>query len=217
VILEEIWEKKELSENKKYIALTFDDWPSKVNTPVLLDILEKNDVKVTFFVLWKNANNFSEIIKQIDEAGHEIWSHSWNHPKLTNLTEEQIKEQVEDTDEVIYNTIWKTPKFFRPPYWEHNKITDEIIDRTILLWNVDSLDWKTKNAKKNIEIVEKNTKKWSIILMHDIHKTTIDSVDWIVKALKNKWFEFVTVSELLNYYQEEDYSHKTCYSGFNCK
>jgi peptidoglycan/xylan/chitin deacetylase (PgdA/CDA1 family) len=165
----------------------------------------------------KNANSFPEIIKQIDEARHEIWSHSWDHPKLTNLNEEQIKKQVKDTDDVIYNTIWKTPKLFRPPYWEHNKITDKIVDRTVLLWSVDSLDWKTRNVKKNIEIIEKNTKEWGIVLMHDIHKTSVDSVDWVIKALKNKWFEFVTVSELLEYYQEGDYSHKICYSGFNCK
>jgi peptidoglycan/xylan/chitin deacetylase (PgdA/CDA1 family) len=221
IISEEIWEKKELSKespkDRKYVALTFDDWPSKTNTPILLDILKENNVKVTFFVLWKNANNFPEIIKQIDEAGHEIWSHSWNHPKLVNLSEEQVRAQVKDTDNVIYNAIWKTPKLFRPPYWEHNKNVDRIIDKTILLWNVDSLDWKTRNVRKNIDIVEKNTIEWSIILMHDIHKTTVDSIDWVIKALKNKWFEFLTVSELLNYYQKEDYSHKVCYSGFNCK
>jgi peptidoglycan/xylan/chitin deacetylase (PgdA/CDA1 family) len=215
IIFEEIWEKK-LSK-WKYIALTFDDWPSSVNTPILLDILRKNNINVTFFVLWKNANNFPEIIKQIDKAWHEIWSHSWDHSKLIDLNEKQLKEQVRNTDELIYNVIWKTPKFFRPPYWEHNKIVDEVIDRTVLLWNVDSLDWKTKNIEKNIEIVEKNTKEWSIILMHDIHKTTVDSIDWVIKALKNKWFKFVTISELLEHYQEGDYSHKICYSGFNCK
>jgi peptidoglycan/xylan/chitin deacetylase (PgdA/CDA1 family) len=86
-----------------------------------------------------------------------------------------------------------------------------------LIWNVDSLDWKTKNVAKNIENVKQDTKEGSIILMHDIHKTTVDSVDEIIKILKSEGFEFVTVSELLAHYQTSDYSHKVCYSGFNCK
>jgi peptidoglycan/xylan/chitin deacetylase (PgdA/CDA1 family) len=86
-----------------------------------------------------------------------------------------------------------------------------------LLWDVDSLDWKTKNVEKNIENVTRDTKEWSIILMHDIHKTSVDSIDTIIKSLKKEWFEFVTVSELLKHYQKEDYSHKSCYSGFNCR
>jgi peptidoglycan/xylan/chitin deacetylase (PgdA/CDA1 family) len=210
-------EAKKLEKGKKYIALTFDDWPNKANTPLLLDILKENNVKATFFVLWKNANYFPDIIKQIDANWHEIWSHSWDHPQLTRLDENEVKTQVQNTDEVIYNTIWKTPRLFRPPYGEHNNDTDEIIDRTILLRSIDSLDWKNKNVEKNIKNVVDSAKEWSIILMHDIHKTTIDSIDQIIKSLKDKWFEFVTTSELLKHYQTEDYSHKSCFSGFNCK
>ncbi|MDR0772646.1 MAG: hypothetical protein LBF15_06790 [Candidatus Peribacteria bacterium] len=80
------------------------------------------------------------------------------------------------------------------------------------MWNVDSLDWKTKDVVKNILNVKRDTKEGSIILMHDIHKTTVDSIDEIIKTLRNEGFEFVTVSELLNRYQEGDYSHKVCYS-----
>jgi peptidoglycan/xylan/chitin deacetylase (PgdA/CDA1 family) len=83
--------------------------------------------------------------------------------------------------------------------------------------NVDPVDWKTKDVMKNIENVRKDTKEGSIILMHDIHETTVDSIDEIIKILREDGFEFVTVSDLLARYQEGDYSHKVCYSGFNCK
>lgn len=219
IIFEEIWAKnykEEFPAWKKYIALTFDDWPSKANTVSLLNILEKHNAKATFFVLGKNASYFPDIIKQIDKAWHEIWSHSWNHPQLTRLTETSIKEQIENTDNIIYETIWKTPRLLRPPYWDTNELVNQIADRTILLWNVDSLDWKNKNVEKNIENIMKDVKEWSIILMHDIHKTTIETMDELISLLKDDWYEFLTVSQLLDHYQKWIYYWKTCSSWLNC-
>ena len=206
-----------LSNDKKYIALTFDDWPSKWNTLRLLDILKENNVRATFFVLWKNASYFPDVLKKMDEYWNEVGSHSWDHPQLTRLKEDEIKTQIFDTDKVIYNAIWKTPKVFRPPYWAHNDLIDKISDRTILLWNVDSLDWKTKSTKKNIENVQKSVKEWSIILMHDIHKSTVDSIQDLILKLKSEGYEFLTVSELLDHYQKSSYLWKVCTSWFNCK
>jgi peptidoglycan/xylan/chitin deacetylase (PgdA/CDA1 family) len=209
---------KEISKDKKYVALTFDDGPSKINTPILLDTLKKHKIKATFFVLWKNASYFPEIIEQENKDWHEIWNHSWSHPQLTRLDENAIKKQIEDTDDKIYEIIWKIPTLFRPPYSSYNETTDKIIDRTIVIWNVDSLDWKNKDVKKNIATIKSEVKEWSIILMHDIHKTTIDSVEWIIKMLKDEWYNFLTVSELLKHYQwDDDYTHKTCFWGFNCR
>ncbi len=201
----------------KYVALTFDDWPSKKLTPKLLRILKKHNIKATFFVLWKNVSYFPEILKQTKKEGHEIWNHSWSHPNLKKVKDDRLKEEIEKTDREIEKAIWERPKFFRPPYWAFDNRVKKAIWRTILMWNVDSRDWKNKNIEKNIESVEKDLKNGSIILFHDIHKESIETIEPLIVKLKKEWYEFLTVSELLQRWQKEDFSKKVCYGEFNCR
>lgn len=211
--------KENISEenSKKYVALTFDDGPSSKTTPLLLDILKENNVKATFFVLWKNVSHFPDILKREYEEWHEIANHTRDHPNLKNLSPENIKKQISATDKQIEETIWIVPTLVRPPYGSHGKWVDEYIWKTLVLWDVDSKDRKNRNVERNLASTLPDVKNWSIILYHDIHKPSVDTIDSLIKELKNRWYEFLTVSELLAKTQTWDISNLVCNSAYNCK
>src|SRR5689334_2700574 len=129
-----------------YIAMTFDDGPSAALTPKLLDILAAHHIKATFFVLGEMVAQHPEILARAAREGHEIASHSWSHPNLAKMAQENVRNQLRRTDDEIKNAIGKRPTLFRPPYgsiterekrWIHDEFGYEII-----LWDVDPLDWK---------------------------------------------------------------------------
>ena len=184
-----------------YIAITFDDGPHGQNTPRLLDILQKRNVKATFFVVGQCAAEFPAIMKRIVTDGHEIANHSWSHPLLTKLGESGVSEQLQRTHDVIIETTGVVPKLMRPPFggftpnqraWANRKWSYKVI-----LWDVDPLDWKVRNAERVEAEILKRTVPGSIVLAHDIHKSTIDAMPSTLDALLAKGFRFVTVSELL--------------------
>lgn len=181
----------------KYIALTFDDGPSKANTPQLLDTLKKYGAKATFYVLGKNTSYFPEIVKRASSEGHEIGSHTWDHPQLTRLSRGQMISQRDRTDAAIRGAIGTRGATMRPPYGSYNATVREVFARPIILWDVDTLDWKHRNVSKNISIATSSAHDGAIILFHDIHTTSVASIESVVKRLQSKWYVFVTVSELL--------------------
>lgn len=201
---------------KKYVALTFDDGPSPKTTPELLDILRKNNVKATFFVLGKLVATYPEIVKREYDEGHEIASHTWSHPNLKTLSKDAILREINNTDEKIKEVIWKAPTLLRPPYGSHTKEIDNLSGKIIVLWDVDSLDWKYRNAEKNYKSAMPQITNWSIILFHDIHKPSVDTIDRLVKTLKSQGYEFLTVTELLNIWQNWDIEKKVCTWEFSC-
>lgn len=201
---------------KKYVALTFDDGPNPRTTPELLDILKKNDVKATFFVLGKLVATYPEIVKREYDEGHEIASHTWSHPNLKTLSKDTILREINNTDEKIKEVIWKAPTLLRPPYGSHTKEIDNLSGKIIVLWDVDSLDWKYRNAEKNYKSAMSQITNWSIILFHDIHKPSVDTIDRLVKTLKSQGYEFLTVTELLNIWQNWDIEKKVCTWEFSC-
>lgn len=184
-----------------YVAMTFDDGPHGENTPRLLDILKKRNVKATFFVVGQCAAEFPAIMKRIVAEGHEVANHSWSHPLLTKLGEDGVTEQLQRTHDVIIETTGVTPVLMRPPYggfttnqrgWANKKWNYKII-----LWDVDPLDWKVRNAARVESEIVKQTVPGSIVLAHDIHKSTVDAMPATLDALAAKGFRFVSVSELL--------------------
>lgn len=203
----------------KYIALTFDDGPSKKNTPKLLDVLSKNWAKATFYVLWKNTSYFPQIVKRAYEEWHEIGSHSWDHPQLTRLWESALVKQRDRTDNEIKKITWKNPATFRPPYGSINAKVKKIFNRPAILWSLDTLDWKYRNVSRNVSVVTSGAKNWAIILFHDIHTSSVNSIEKIIKNLKAKWYEFITVSDLLarwNKWKAVVWA-VTCSSQWSCK
>ncbi len=179
------------------VALTFDDGPS-VYTPGLLDILKEHNVKATFFVLGTNVRIQSETLYRMYQEGHQIGNHTWDHPILTKLSDAQIREQLELTDNLIAQIIGApTPftPFLRPPYGVYDDRVQAVSGLPIIFWSVDPMDWRDRNA----EIVAAriiDSPVGAIILAHDIHKSTVDAVPAIIEALKGRGIHFVTVTKL---------------------
>lgn len=185
------------SSGKKQIALTFDDGPNPKTTPQIVKTLKKYDAKATFFVVGKNAQKYPKTVKEVFDAGHEIGNHTYDHSKLTSLSAKQIHTQIQLTDIAVKAAINQNTTLFRPPYGAYNKTVTGLLNVPNVLWSIDTLDWKHRDPKKTLQIVKTNAKKGSIILMHDIHQTTADSLDAILAYLSKEGYEFVTVSELM--------------------
>lgn len=182
---------------KKQIALTFDDGPNPKTTPQIIKTLKKYDAKATFFVVGKNVQKYPKTVKEVFDAGHEIGNHTYDHSKLTTLSVKQVRTQIQLTDIAVKAAINQNTTLFRPPYGAYNKTITGLLNVPNVMWSIDTLDWKHHDPKKTLQIVKSNAKKNSIILMHDIHQTTADSLDAVLAYLSDEGYEFVTVSELL--------------------
>ena len=184
------------------IALTFDDGPHIKNTPRLLDMLKERNIKVTFFLVGKNAAAYPDIVKRIVAEGHELGNHTWTHPILSHMSNAKVADELQKTQNAIVNACGVTPKFYRPPYGaitisQKKWIWDQFHYATIL-WDVDTLDWKApKLASKVHDNIMRDTHSGSMILCHDIHETTIDAMPSTLDDLKAKGFTFLTVSQMI--------------------
>ena len=193
----ELYKKVQAEKHKKVVALTFDDGPNATTTPQALDILAKYKIKATFFVQGKNVAGNEAILKRMKSEGHEVGNHSWDHPVLTKLSLEDAKKQLTDTESAITSVLGTSSKLMRPPY---GAISDDIrnsLDLSFILWDVDSLDWKSKNEAAILAEIQRQASNGSIILMHDIHQTSVNSLPKVIEYLQGEGYSFVTVSELL--------------------
>lgn len=199
---EEKEEKIEVKEEKvqkvtgKKVALTFDDGPHSKNTKEILDLLDKYNAKATFFVLGTQVGFYENILKDVYNRGHQIGNHTWSHKDLKKLGNSEIKEQITKTDNAIKKAIGIIPKIYRPPYGSHNSSVDKVTGKKVVMWDVDTLDWKNKSPQKMLEIVKKEVKNNSIILLHDIHTPTVEGVRLILEYLKSEGYLFVRVDQL---------------------
>lgn len=182
------------------IALTFDDGPGP-HTKQLLDTLAKTGSKATFFVLGPNVASQPELIKRMAKEGHQIGNHSWNHPQLSRLSSKKVLSEIERTSAEVKKITGHGTNGIRPPYGDFNKSVRKTLsnvpDGEIILWSVDTLDWKTRSTAKTIASVKKEARPGAIVLMHDIHKPTVDAVPAIVKHLRDEGYTLVTVDDLL--------------------
>src|SRR6266550_6242671 len=184
-----------------YIAMTFDDGPSAVLTPKLLDLLAAHHIKATFFVIGENVAEHQEIVARAAREGHEIGNHSWSHPNFGKMSQESVRSQLQRTDDAIKNATGKRPTLLRPPYgsiterekrWIHDELGYQII-----FWEVDPYDWKRPGPAVVRNRILKETQPGSIVLSHDIHPGTIEAMPSTFDTLEAKGFKFVTVSELI--------------------
>lgn len=185
-----------IDSNKKVIAITFDDGPSRY-TKKIIDILKENDAVATFFVLGNKVESYQETLKKSIEYGNEIGNHSYNHKWLIKLNDTQIKEQIEKTQTIIYETLGYTSTLLRPTYGSVNKSVRKSSDLRIVLWNVDTMDWKYKSVDRIVKRATSNLKDGNIILMHDTYSRSAEALKKIIPIIKKEGFELVTISELL--------------------
>ena len=182
--------------SRKVVALTFDDGPNPNTTPVALELLKKYNAKATFFMVGRSVAGNEDIIKQVVAEGHQIGNHSWSHPLLTKVTLEQAKSQINDTTEVLKKASGQDVHIMRPPYGGINSAIQAAVSQSFILWDVDTLDWKNRNTASIMKEVQK-TQSGSIILMHDIHQTSIDALPSVLQYLTEQGFELVTIDELM--------------------
>lgn len=185
---------KVLDVNKKYVALTFDDGPS-IYTKQIIDTLKKHQVNATFFILGNKVKPYQNLLNESLSNGNIIGNHSYNHKWLIKLNEKELNNQINKTNEEIKLYTGFTPTLLRPTYGSiNNKIKNLNMD--IVLWTVDTMDWKYKKVSTIVSKATKNLKDGDIILMHDIYKTSALAVDKIIIEIKKKGFEIITIPEL---------------------
>lgn len=179
------------------IALTFDDGPNPVTTSQVLDILDREQVHATFFVVGSRIANQGNLLRRMHASGHEIGSHSWSHPDLTNLSRDQIMRQVNLTQAAIIREGVPAPSLFRPPYGAVNPTVRNAIPMTLALWNIDPLDWQTKDPAQVRDAIVLQARPGAVVDLHDIYPVTVESLAATIHALRGQ-YQFVTFSELFN-------------------
>lgn len=194
------------SPKRKKIAITFDDGPDLDYTVKILNILSEHHVPATFFVLGKSVKKYPKIVQRMFREGHTVGNHSWDHVDFTQLSTQEIQQQIERTSREISYWTGKKPLFFRPPFGAINPlIVDQVSQKgySVIYWSVDTKDWKGKSSEKILQIVNQKTQPGSIILFHSAGG--IGSLDGTVKVLpqiifllQNKGYQFVTVDQLID-------------------
>lgn len=185
-----------------YVALTFDDGPAAATTPQVLDILKRNNAVGTFFVLGENAARNRSLVARAAAEGNEIGVHTWSHIKMTGSSLEKVDSEISRTGSLITEITGRAPLVMRPPYGAVNgglvnHMKTQYGLRSIL-WDVDTLDWKHPGVQKVINTAVGQAKPGSIILVHDIHASTVAAIEGIVQGLQARGFKLVTVSQLIS-------------------
>lgn len=186
---------KVIDPNKKSIAITFDDGPSKY-TSELLDVLKTYDASGTFFVIGNKVEIYSDTMRRMVKEGNEIGNHSYNHKWLTRVTQQEFDHQINQTQDIIKKVTGFTPRLMRPTYGAVNEKVRHQTNLKVVMWTVDTRDWENKNVKSIIRKTLPNIQDGSIILMHDTKERTVEVLKKLLHELKKENYQFVTVSEL---------------------
>ena len=181
---------------KKLVALTFDDGPSNLTTPTLLDTLKNRDVPATFFVLGNMARNNPELVKRMEKEGHDIASHTMYHQNLIRITPAAVQSDINEANSVFWDILDHAPKYTRPPYGNINDAVRNNVGTPMILWSVDTLDWKSKNPDAIVSTAMSEIYDGAIILMHDIYPTSVDAIPTLIDKIRESGYEFVTITEL---------------------
>ncbi|ATW25139.1 polysaccharide deacetylase family protein [Candidatus Formimonas warabiya] len=190
---------------EKVISLTFDDGPDPEYTPMILDILEKNGIKGTFFTVGKQVEDFPEIAKMIVEKGNEIANHTYTHPRLNRLRMDQLNVELEKAHQAIVAQTHVAPTLFRPPGGFYNEAIVDLAKKKgykVILWSwtQDTKDWANPGTNNIIKKVLKNAENGDIVIFHDCggnRMQTIKALQPVIDGLKKDGFKMITVSELL--------------------
>ncbi|WP_053617550.1 polysaccharide deacetylase family protein [Nocardiopsis sp. NRRL B-16309] len=179
----------------KCVALTFDDGPGE-HTDELLDTLAGYDAQATFYVLGSKVAGNTGTLQRMVEEGHEIGNHSWDHADLATLSAGAVEKDMERTNEAIREATGTEPVTMRPPYGSLDDTARSAIDQPMVLWDVDTLDWQSRDADAVTDVTLDETAPGSVVLYHDIHESTVEAVPEVLKGLHRQGYHFVTVDEL---------------------
>lgn len=185
------------AQERRKIALTFDDGPHPRYTEQLLDGLKERGVHASFFVTGEHASLHPDIIRRMQEEGHLIGNHTYSHIQLTRKNRETFKEELVKTNEVIKEITGEDVLYVRPPYGTWDKSLEEELNMFPVLWTIDPLDWCSKNASCVAGRILQKADENEIILMHDYYDTSVTAALKVVDELLEQGYEFVTVEEIL--------------------
>lgn len=186
--------------DEKKIAISFDCAWGVDFTDKLLEVMEKNDIRCTFFAVQFWVEKYPEYVEKITAAGHEIGTHSRTHSYMSKLSEAEIVDELTTSSQAIERLTGKKVTLFRPPYGDYNNLLINTCNRMGLYpiqWDVDSLDWKNLSASEIAMRVINGVKNGSIILCHNNALHTAEALPLIFSTLKNRGYEFVPISELI--------------------
>ncbi|MCL2409861.1 MAG: polysaccharide deacetylase family protein [Oscillospiraceae bacterium] len=181
------------------IVLTFDDGPSQY-TDYILDLLERYNARATFFVLGYRLERRRDTVLRAVNIGSEVAGHTWSHRRLSALCNQGIAEAIQNTSAAIEEITGVRHSFFRPPYGLVNRNVAEVsaeLGYTIINWTLDTMDWKYRDADTIYNTIMRQVRDGSIILMHDIHPTTMAAMERVIPSLIARGYQLVTVSELM--------------------
>lgn len=198
----------EVDSDAPMVALTFDDGPNPDNTNRILDVLNANYSHATFFVVGTNAENYPDTLKAISASGSEIGNHTYSHAKLTDLSLADVEEQIDKVNRAVKKATGENTTVIRPPYGAYDKKLLDQLEEPVVLWDLDTEDWDSRNAQTIVENVLSQVEDGDIILMHDIYESTAEAVEILVPKLKEQGFQIVTISEMARYKGKELELHK---------
>ena len=179
----------------KLMALTFDDGPSDA-TGDILDVLKSYGAHATFFALGNRMKTYKVTLQRIVDEGHEVASHTYSHKDLSTLDEKGILNQINTTN-VNFNSITgEKIKYVRPPYGSYNSKVLNTVSHPLIMWNIDTKDWDTRDAKKTANTVIKKAFNGGIALMHDLYSSNVEALKIMLPELEAKGYRFVTISEM---------------------
>ena len=181
----------------KLIALTFDDGPAGSNTTRLLDGLRARNAHCTFFLVGSSVERYPELVKQMWLDGHQIASHTYDHPTMTSLSNDQIRSQLTKTDKLLDKAIGLNLDYMlRPPYGDFNDRVLKTANVPCFFWSMDTYDWKSDNADSVYREFIKQAKDGSLVLLHDTHSTSVTAALRAIDTLQAQGYKFVTVAEM---------------------
>lgn len=184
-------------ENRPLAALTFDDGPSAEYTPRLLDGLKERNIKASFFLLGRNIPGNEEIVERMQEEGHLIGNHTYNHVQLSAISEAEAREEILKTNNIIYEITGNYPQYMRPPFGSWKKNLELCVEMIPVFWNIDTMDWKSQDVSSILNIVFAEAEDGAIILMHDEYETSVEAALQIADHLMKEGYEFVTADRLI--------------------
>ena len=184
------------------VALTYDDGPSSTATPRILKCLQDNGGRATFFMVGKQVVKSPDVLKQMVAQGCEVANHTYDHTLMTKVSPSELANQLVATNQVVSDACGISPVLMRPCGGAKTDAGMNIagaISMPAILWSIDTLDWKTRDASQTITNVLDNVKDGDIILMHDLYESTAEASETIIPELVSRGFQLVTVSELSSY------------------
>ena len=187
--------KYDSTKHRPMVALTFDDGPGRF-TDKLLDCLEENNAKATFFMLGENVERFPDVVKRMHDSGMELGNHSYNHTILTSTTNDGVLQQMQKTNDAIEDACGVPADVMRPPGGSYNESVASLVGLPIITWSIDTRDWATRNADNTYKVTLDNVKDGSIVLMHDIHESSVEACLKLIPDLIDKGFRLVTIRQM---------------------